>query len=254
MKDMVLRVPSSGQPEKIDMSCPGSNMPTKVLIVEDEVDFREGLVDLLVLEKFDADAVGSIGEYLDWVANNQYDILILDRNLPDGDGLDILRKHRKFRDATSVVLSCEGQQDDRILGLNVGADYYLVKPFPSDELLAILHRIERRLMESKPDHANDWVLNVVSWDLKTPNNLEIELTRSEFALLNCFVQKPGTVLGRDVIVKGLGFDPLVYDNRRLEVLIRRLRKKIEDAGVVKFPLQTVYGVGLAFNGLLKTAD
>jgi len=254
MKDMGLRVPSSGQPEKIDISCLGSSMPIKVLIVEDEADFREGLVELLTLEQFDANGVGSIGEYLDWIGDNQYDILILDRNLPDGDGLDILRKHRKFADAGSVVLSCEGQPHDRILGMNVDADYYLVKPFPSDELLAILHRIERRILASKPAQSNEWLLNVVSWELKTPNNLEIELTRSEFALLNCFVQKPAQVLAREDIIKGLGFNPEVYDNRRLEVLLRRLRKKVEDAGVVKFPLQTVYGVGFVFNGVLNASE
>ena len=229
-------------------------MPVKVLIVEDETDFREGLVDLLTLEQFDANGVGSIREYLDWIDHHQYDILILDRNLPDGDGLDILRKHRIGGDVASVVLSCEGQPHDRILGMNVDADYYLVKPFPSDELLAILHRIERRIQSSKPAQPNEWLLNLVSWELKTPNNLQIDLTRSEFALLHCFVQKPAQVLAREEIIKGLGFNPDLYDNRRLEVLLRRLRKKVEDAGVVKFPLQTVYGVGFVFNSVLKASE
>ncbi|MDN3986557.1 response regulator transcription factor [Zwartia vadi] len=229
-------------------------MPPKVLIVEDEVEFRDGLVELLTLENFDANGVGSIQEYLDWIQSNQYDILILDRNLPDGDGLDILRKYPKQSGTDSIVLSCEGQPHDRILGMNVDADYYLVKPFPSDELLAILHRIERRQSAALSTDSETWRLNAVRWELKTPNNLEIELTRSEFALLNCFVQKSGQVIARDDIIKGLGFNPLVYDNRRLEVMLRRLRKKIEDAGVVKFPLQTVYGVGLAFNGIMKASD
>ena len=229
-------------------------MAPKVLIVEDEADFRDGLVELLKLENFDASGVGSIHEYLQWIQSHHYDILILDRNLPDGDGLDILRKYQKQSDADSIVLSCEGQPHDRILGMNVDADYYLVKPFPSDELLAILHRIERRQSAASSADSETWWLNLVRWELKAPNNLEIELTRSEFALLNCFVQKSGQVITRDEIIKGLGFNPLVYDNRRLEVMLRRLRKKIEDAGVVKFPLQTVYGVGLAFNGFMKTSD
>lgn len=229
-------------------------MPSRVLIVEDEADFRDGLVELLKLENFSASGVGSIQEYLEWTHLNQYDILILDRNLPDGDGLDILRKHHKQSDADSIVLSCEGQPHDRILGMNVDADYYLVKPFPSDELLAILHRIERRQGAVQSADSETWRLNTVSWELKAPNNLEIELTRSEFALLSCFIQKSGQVISRDDIIKGLGFNPLVYDNRRLEVMLRRLRKKIEDAGVVKFPLQTVYGVGLVFNGVMKSSD
>lgn len=229
-------------------------MPPRVLIVEDEADFRDGLVELLKLENFSANGVGCIQEYLEWTDLNQYDILILDRNLPDGDGLDILRKYHKKFDADSIVLSCEGQPHDRILGMNVDADYYLVKPFPSDELLAILHRIERRQSAAQSADSETWYLNLVRWELKAPNSLEIELTRSEFALLNCFVHKSGQVIARDDIVKGLGFNPAVYDNRRLEVMLRRLRKKIEDAGVVKFPLQTVYGVGLVFNGVMKTTD
>jgi DNA-binding response OmpR family regulator len=229
-------------------------MPPRILIVEDEDDFRDGLVDLLNLENFDACGVGSIHEYLEWIKKNQYDILILDRNLPDGDGLDILRKYHKQSDKDSIVLSCEGQSHDRILGMNVDADYYLVKPFPSDELLAILHRIERRQIAVQLTDSETWLLNVVRWELKTPNGLEIELTRSEFTLLNCFVHQSVKVIAREDIVKGLGFNPAVYDNRRLEVMLRRLRKKIEDAGVVKFPLQTVYGVGLVFNGVMKASD
>jgi DNA-binding response OmpR family regulator len=229
-------------------------MPPRILIVEDEDDFRDGLVELLNLEGFDAYGVGSIHEYLEWNKKNQYDILILDRNLPDGDGLDILRKYHKQSDKDSIILSCEGQSHDRILGMNVDADYYLVKPFPSDELLAILHRIERKHFVVQSSDSETWLLNLVRWELKTPNSLEIELTRSEFALLHCFVNKSGQVIAREDIVKGLGFNPEVYDNRRLEVMLRRLRKKIEDIGVVKFPLQTVYGVGLVFNGVMKAFD
>lgn len=228
-------------------------MLTKVLIVEDEQDFREGLVELLKLEGFDASGVGSISEYLRWVARDQYNILILDRNLPDGDGIEILKGMERLREATSIILSCEGQPHDRILGMNADADYYLVKPFPTDELLAILHRIQRRIESVQAANAIEWTLNTVRWELKTPNNLEIELTRSEFALLSCFIEKPGEVIARDKIIAGLGFNPMVYDNRRLEVMLRRLRKKIEDVGVVKFPLQTVYGVGLVFNEVLKTS-
>lgn len=227
-------------------------MVAKVLIVEDEYDFREALVELFNLDGFEAFGIGSIAEYLEWIQQRQYDILIIDRNLPDGDGIDILKKHNEISDSGSIILSCEGQPHDRILGMNADADYYLVKPFPTDELLSILHRIDRKRGASQTAEVAEWQLNKVRWEIKSPNNLEIELTRSEFALMNCFVEKPGVVISRDQIVTGLGFNPMTYDSRRLEVMLRRLRKKIEDAGVVKFPLQTVYGVGLAFNGVLRS--
>lgn len=225
-------------------------MSLKILIVEDENDFREGLIELLQIEGFEAHGLDSIASYHRWSSCNDYDVLMVDRNLPDGDGIEILRTENKAH--RSIVLTCEGQPSDRIEGINADADYYLVKPFPVDELIAILHRIERKLGigEAKEE---EWVLNTVRWEVRTPNKLEIELTRSEFALLRCFVDKPGVVVTRNDIIRGLGFSPIDYDNRRLEVMLRRLRKKIEDAGVVKFPLQTVYGVGLAFTEKLKSS-
>lgn len=222
----------------------------KILILEDEVDFREGLVELFNLEGFKAHGIGSINDFKIWQKNNQCDVLILDRNLPDGDGLAAIKEYQQKNSITSIVLSCEGQPHDRINGMNADADYYLVKPFPLDELIAIIHRVERKIQPAI-EQSSTWFLNQVRWEIKAPNNLEIELTRSEYALMSCFVNRPGQTVSRNEIIRGLGFDPIDYDNRRLEVMLRRLRKKIEDSGVVKFPLQTVYGVGLAFTEALK---
>ncbi|MBU3557843.1 response regulator transcription factor [Polynucleobacter sp. Ross1-W9] len=227
-------------------------MTARILVVEDEIDFREGLVELLNLEGFAAQGAESIAEFQSSIQSNEFDIIILDRNLPDGDGLEALKHYKNPNDVGSIVLTCEGQPHDRIAGLNADADYYLVKPFPMNELLAIIHRLERRIKSSNND-LSQWMLDSVRWEIKTPNNLEIELTKNEFALLSCFINKPGATVARDEIIKGLGFNPLDYDNRRLEVMLRRLRKKIEDAGVVKFPLQTVYGAGLAFTETLKAS-
>jgi two-component system OmpR family response regulator len=226
-------------------------MSAKILIVEDEQDFREGLIELLTLKGFEAAGVGTLSEYHTWVTQHTYDILILDRNLPDGDGVDILKNHQLLKGAGSVILSCEGQPEDRILGINADADYYLVKPVQFNELLAILNRVVRRLESSAPVSSAEWLLNIIRWQIITPDQQEMELTRSEFALMSCFLDKPGIVINRDQIITGLGFNPKVYDARRLEVMLRRLRKKLEDAGIEKFPLQTVYGVGLVFNETLR---
>lgn len=225
-------------------------MKMRILILEDEVDFREGLIELLTIEGFDALGVSSIAECSAWLSSNTCDIAILDRNLPDGDGLDILRLHKPNKPIASILLTCEGQSHDRIDGMNADADYYLVKPFPADELIAILRRLERRLATYK-SMAAEWILNPIRWEIETPGHLDIELTKSEFALLSCFIDKPGLTIRREQIVIGLGFNPDSYDMRRLEVMLRRLRKKVEDAGVAKFPLQTIYGVGFAFTDVLK---
>lgn len=222
----------------------------KILILEDEADFREGLVELFTLEGFEVQGIGSINEFKMWQQKNQCDVLILDRNLPDGDGLLAIKEYQHKNPITSIILSCEGQAHDRIDGINADADYYLVKPFPLDELIAIIHRVERKIQPAI-NHSSTWYLNQVRWEIKAPNNLEIELTRSEYILMSCFVNRSGQTISRNEIIRGLGYDPIDYDNRRLEVMLRRLRKKVEDSGVVKFPLQTVYGVGLAFTELLR---
>lgn len=225
-------------------------MKMRILLVEDEIDFREGLIELLTIEGFDAFGAGSIAECKVWLSNNNCDVAILDRNLPDGDGLDILRSHKPNKPIATIFLTCEGQSHDRIAGMNADADYYLVKPFPADELIAILRRLERRLATHKSEAA-EWTLNPIRWEMTTPSHLDIELTKSEFTLLNCFIDKPGKTIRREQIIIGLGFNPDSYDTRRLEVMLRRLRKKVEDAGVAKFPLQTIYGVGLAFTDILR---
>ena len=223
-------------------------MLAKILIVEDEIDFRDGLVEILNLEGFQTHGVSSFEEYFSWTKNHQYDILILDRNLPDGDGLDLLKLNEKY--FGSIVLTCDGEPKERIKGINADADYYLVKPFPINELIAILHRLDRKL-KHKNTHSSNWHLNSIRWELGSPDNFEIKLTRSEFRLLACFINKPGVVITRNEVIQGLGFNPDSYDNRRLEVMLRRLRKKVEDAGMAKFPLQTIYGVGLAFKENLQ---
>lgn len=234
----------------IQASAPNKHLRLRILLVEDEADFREGLVELLTLEGFNVDGVGDIAQCLTWLSANECDILILDRNLPDGDGLDIIRSYKPSKPIATILLTCEGQVHDRIAGMDADADYYLVKPFPSDELIAILHRLKRRLVSHQLD-SSQWTLNSIRWEITTPNQLEIELTKNEFALLSCFISKPGQTITREQIIVGLGFNPDTYDTRRLEVMLRRLRKKVEEAGVAKFPLQTIYGVGLAFNSILK---
>jgi len=233
---------------RIDKNPCSIHMPAKILIVEDEVHFRDGLVEILNLEGFSSNGVSSVEEYQRWTKDHDCDILIVDRNLPDGDGLEILKLGGKHYG--SIVLTCEGQPHDRIKGMNADADYYLVKPFPIDELISILNRLDRR-MEQLATQKNKWILNSVRWEIGSPNKVEVKLTRSEFRLLACFAGKSGAVVGREEIIAGLGFDPASYDNRRLEVMIRRLRKKIEEAGIKNFPLQTVYGVGLAFTDALE---
>lgn len=223
-------------------------MLVRILIVEDEVDLCNGLCDLLTLEGYQAVGVGSVAAYHEWVEHNEYDILLLDRTLPDGEGLDILRAHRALHTSPVIIMSGKGSPEDRIAGLDADADYYLVKPVESAELIALVRRFARRL--EVPD-VEIYRLDAQRWKLHMPDEGVIPLTRNEMSLMSCFVEQPGETLHRDEIIRALGGRPDVYDERRLEVLVRRFRKKITEAGYNNFPLATVYGSGYAFNERLQ---
>jgi len=226
------------------------SMPLRILIVEDEIDFREGLCDILNLEGFHAHGVGSFGSYKAWRSSNSCDLLILDRNLPDGNGLDVLKMHRRTDDTPAIFLSGVGQIEDRIEGMNADADYYLVKPVNIEELLAIIRRFTRKLSDT--GLADAWVLDAMRWHAISPNGTRVHLTKSEVAIMASFIEKAGLTVPRDDLIKALGVDPSAYDPRRLEIAIRRLRKKMEDSGVERFPLTTVYGKGFCFNSPISS--
>lgn len=223
-------------------------MTVRILVVDDEADLRAGLCDLLTLEGYEVAGVDSIAAYHDWIKQQRYDILLLDRTLPDGDGLDILRTHRNAQNSPVIVMSGKGEREDRIAGLEADADYYLVKPVEYDELIALVRRFVRRL---EVPEAEVYRLDAQRWKLVMPDDGIVPLTRNEMSLMSCFVEQPGETLSRDEIIRALGGRPDVYDERRLEVLIRRFRKKITEAGYEKFPLATVYGAGYAFNERLE---
>lgn len=225
-------------------------MSLRILIVEDEELFRDALRDTLNLEGFAADGVGSIASYRAWRQSHSCDVLIVDRNLPDGDGLEVIKMHRQTEAGPIIVITCRGLTEDKILGLNSDADYYMVKPIVTDELISLLSRLTRK-NEFNLNQNNSWVLNPVNWRLQNVGATSITLTRNEFALVNCFVERPGHAVYREEIIQALGEEVEGYDIRRLETLVRRLRLKIKASGSQELPLTTVYGKGYVFNGHLS---
>lgn len=225
-------------------------MPFKIMVVEDETDFREVLVEFLRLKGYEAMGVESIHHYQNLEDLPSYDLMVLDRSLPDGDGLTILESHRKHSNIPVVILSGLGQLDERIKGLDADADHYLVKPVVMPELLAIIGRYARQANSGPGNSESFWSLNARQWTLNSPEGLTVKLTNSEFIFLNCFEGIDGKRVARDHIISSLGYRPEAYDVRRIESLISRLRNKVKDAGVDEFPLCTVYGGGYAFNASL----
>jgi two-component system, OmpR family, response regulator len=224
-----------------------------ILVIEDEIDFREVLVDLLKLKGYEATGIDSIAAYSRIENRDSFHLIILDRTLPDGDGLDILKLHRQISNIPVIILSGLGDADERVRGLTADADYYLVKPVVMPELLAIIKRYSQKEIASLKQQSK-WTLLLQRWQLISPNGVVIELSNSETLFLNCFKNTEGIGVDRNIIIESLGYRREAYDVRRLESLVSRLRNKVKDAGAEAFPLNTVYGTGYAFNEPLVVLD
>ena len=201
----------------------------KLLLVEDEKQLSEALQQILIKNKYSVDAVYSGDEGLDYALSDVYDVIILDIMLPKLNGIEILKMIRKRKISTPVILlTAKGSVEDRILGLDSGADDYLPKPFSPDELLARLRALTRRngdFINENILEFSDIKLNLSTYDMEVDDN-SITLTQKEFEILKYFMQRPKLVVSKDdLITKLWGFDSDIEHNN-IEVYISFLRKKL----------------------------
>ena len=201
----------------------------KLLLVEDEKHLSEALQQILIKNKYSVDAVYSGDEGLDYALSDVYDVIILDIMLPKLNGIEILKMIRKRKISTPVILlTAKGSVEDRILGLDSGADDYLPKPFSPDELLARLRALTRRngdFINENILEFSDIKLNLSTYDMEVNDN-SITLTQKEFEILKYFMQRPKLVVSKDdLITKLWGFDSDIEHNN-IEVYISFLRKKL----------------------------
>jgi two-component system, OmpR family, response regulator len=207
-----------------------------ILFVEDDRDIRMLLADFLAREGF-AVEVAEDGAAVDRVlARTRPDLVILDLMLPGEDGLSICRRLRARGAVPIIMLTAKNDDVDRIVGLELGADDYLGKPFNPRELLAriraILRRVERTAPAATPQRRRSFAGFVVDLDARsvdTKDGMRVPLTSAEFDLLACFVERPRRVLTRDQLLdwtRGRSADPF---DRTIDVTVSRLRKKLEVA-------------------------
>ena len=201
----------------------------KLLLVEDEKQLSEALQQILIKNKYSVDAVYNGDEGLDYALTGVYDVIILDIMLPKLNGIEILKMIRKRKISTPVILlTAKGSIEDRILGLDSGADDYLPKPFSPDELLARLRALTRRngdFINENILEFSDIKLNLSTYDMEVNDN-SITLTQKEFEILKYFMQRPKLVVSKDdLITKLWGFDSDIEHNN-IEVYISFLRKKL----------------------------
>ncbi len=231
------------------------NNTHRILIIDDDLRLRELLLRYLAEQGFAVKAVADGAEMDKILARNRFDLLVLDLMLPNEDGLAILRRLRGAGESVPVILlTAKGDEIDRIVGLEMGADDYLPKPFNPRELVARISAVLRRKgthpagapdAEEKNIVFGDCELNFATRAL-TKDGISVALTTGEFALLKVLLTHPHRPLSRDKLMeltRGRDLDPF---DRAIDVQISRLRKLIEpDPAKPRF-IQTVWGHGYVF--------
>ena len=220
---------------------------TKILVVEDEASIRRFITLNLEMAGFDVQESASGEDALSKIAESLPDVVVLDLMLPGIDGLSVCRSIRECdKQPLIIMLTAKGQDTDKILGLELGADDYLVKPFNPYELIARIKAMLRRRNSFRSDAT---VLTYGNLKLDTAankffkNDIHIELTPIEFSLLKTFMENPEKALKRDDLLNAVWGSDFFGYNKTLDVHIRRLREKIEDNPSQPEHIITVWGSG-----------
>jgi two-component system, OmpR family, phosphate regulon response regulator OmpR len=224
----------------------------RLLLIDDDARLTDMVGDYLRHNGYDVDAAGSLSSGRERLRGAPYDALLLDLMLPDGDGLDLTRELRadpRLRRLPLLMLTARGEPMDRIVGLELGADDYLPKPFEPRELLA---RVKALLRRAAPEPGHDDVLTFGRLEIDLGarqarlDGKACELTSHQFELLVVLAKSPGRVLSRDQIMDALKGHPLEAFDRSIDVHISRIRSVIEDDAKNPKRVLTVRGSGYVF--------
>lgn len=223
---------------------------TKLLIIDDDLKICNLLKNYLSQFNFDVSTTTSPTDGLDIINHNTFDLIIIDVMMPEMDGFDLCKNIRKGSSVPIIMLTARGEVTDRIIGLELGADDYLPKPFEPRELVARISTILRRTTTANTNpkvQVGNLTVDYQSHSAKL-NNVELDLTTAEFEILTLFIKKAGKVLNREIILdnlKGISWESY---NRSIDVLISRLRQKLQDNPKDPKFIKTIWGAGYKFIG------
>lgn len=228
-------------------------MAARVLIVDDEKLIVKGIRFSLEKDDYEVDTAYDGGEALEKAKENTYDVILLDLMLPVMNGMDVCRQIREFSDVPIIMLTAKGEDMDKILGLEYGADDYITKPFNILEVKARIKAILRRTRAAKKNVEENVIVN---GDVRLDKDnrrvqicgREINLTGKEFELLEFLVGNPGKVYGRAKLLQLIWGKDYPGDERTVDVHVRRLREKIEPNPSEPRYVQTKWGVGYYYQG------
>ena len=221
----------------------------KILIIEDEKGLRNNITTYFTEDNNVCESCADLSTAIDKLSNYDYDCVLLDIGLPDGEGFEILKFLKKNKkDESVLIISARNSLDDKIKGLNIGADDYLTKPFHLAELKARVASVYRRKITSGNNTLN---FNEITIDLPGRevhvNNTPVTLTRKEYDMLLYFIANKGKVISKNAIAEHLWGDEMDMHNNFdfIYTHVKNLRKKLLDANCTDY-LTTLYGTGYKF--------
>jgi two-component system phosphate regulon response regulator OmpR len=225
-------------------------MKKKILIIDDDIKLCKLLTSFFSSVNYEVESVHTPAAGLSSLKKGWADLIILDIMLPEINGFELCKQIRKDYTLPIIMLTARGEVTDRIVGLELGADDYLPKPFEPRELLARVESVLRRSQKKQGSQVfrfGDLEINL-NTHIVTKKGTPLELTSSEFSVLVYFVHNAGIVVNRDQLlekIRGIDWDPL---NRSVDVLVSRLRQKLEDDPKNPQYIKTVWGTGYMFIG------
>lgn len=236
-----------------------------ILVVEDDAFVQKALRLYLEGEGYRITTCDNGADMHALMAKDPADLAIMDLKLPNDDGFDLTKQLRDKYSVGIIILTSKDDAIDRVVGLEIGADDYVTKPWDERELLARIRSVMRRVNERQNGAKSSdreqrivtfsgWVLNLDSRELKNPGGSKVELTSGEFSLLNEFIEKAGRVLSRDHLLSAIYSRDWEPFDRSIDVLVTRLRRKVEADSRHPEIIKTVRGTGYMFAAAIKRAD
>ncbi len=220
-------------------------MSETILIVEDEVKLAQIMADYLLQAGFKIHCIGDGMEAVPWVRNHHPELILLDLMLPGKGGLDICKEIRSFSMVPIIMTTARVEEIDRLLGLELGADDYICKPFSPREVVARVKAVLRRSVTNLTAQTSRLTLDELRYQA-TLNNHDLDLTAVEFKLLQFLAASPGRIYGREALMDHIYSDERVVADRTIDSHIKKLRKKILAACPDEELIHSVYGVGYKF--------
>lgn len=223
-------------------------MPAAILVVEDEFLMRRTLQELLQRENFQVTTAGTVAEAMGEINRRSFDLILLDLILPDGDGIDVCGRIRERHRTPIVILSTRRQLEDRVAGLETGADDYIVKPYEPAEMIARVKAHLRRAHQLSADNGHEVIhAGRLTVDPSRQDALldgqAAGLTQKEYQLLRYLAERAGRAVSRDNLVEHLWAEDELGSDKNVAVYIRRIRQKIERDPDAPEILVTVRGFG-----------